>query len=189
MSASKALGEVKSFTKMFKNLAEILEEPAALEAKARKIDQEIAEKRRILEQLDADTVKAKAEAQEARKTRADLEGRGGSLITSAEASAASIVAKAREEAAAIASVSMKDLEAMKAKIADAKKNAETTITNAQADAKDIVRKARAQAEQVSHEITEKNDYLVILRSETTAAERQLAAVKAEIDRLRKQFAS
>lgn len=189
MSAAKALIEVKNFQKMFKNLAEVLEEPAALEKKAKHIDADIAEKRRILEALEADMVKAKAATQAARKARADLEGQGGSLITSAEASAANIVARAREEAAAIAAASMKDMDAMKAKIDEAKKTAETTIANAHIDAKDIVRKARAQAEQVSHEITEKNDYLVILRSETTAAERQLAAVKAEIDRLRKTFAS
>ena len=189
MSAAKALIEVKNFQKMFKNLAEILEEPAALEQKAKKVDADIAEKRRILEGLEADMVKAKASAQSARKSRSDLEAQGGSIISSAEASAAKIIADARATAANVKAIADRDLEAALAKIDEAKKTAETTIANAQVDAKDIVRKARAQAEQVSHEITEKNDYLVILRSETTAAERQLAAVKAEIDRLRKTFAS
>ena len=189
MSAAKALIEVKNFQKMFKNLAEVLEEPAALEKKAKNVDQQIAEKRRQLEQLEADMVKAKAGAQEARKGRADIEAQGGSIISSAEESAAKIIADAKATANKIKDTAQGDLEVSLNKIAEAKRSAETTITNAQADAKDIVRKARAQAEQVSHEITEKNDYLVILRSETTAAERQLAAVKAEIDRLRKTFAS
>lgn len=188
----KAARELKAFQGMFKEvneILEVLEDPLKMEREMKimagerdKLVRELEEARRMKTAIDnecASAIKRMDQANTAAdKKLSDTEGRNKTLVMSAESKSEDILKGA-------AVLKGKQEEALR----DALAQASSIVATSRSESKGIIQMAHSKAAEVDRDTSKANANLVTVRNETAAAERQLAAVKAEIDRLKKAFAS
>lgn len=190
-SPGKAAKEIKAFTNMFKGLAAIaeeLEEVGDIESMARKrkaeldaIERQIEENKKALGEVEDSRLK-EHDALKARReeVEADLKKTEHRRVVM-EAEAQGLLKVARDEADKVRAACNLDKAAAKAE-------ADLIVDNGRKRADEIVAEARNAAAAVQAEINAANDRLTVVRSDIAAEEIRLADLKAEINRLRSQFA-
>lgn len=191
-NVTRAVREIRSFQAMFKGLTELLEEldeAAKLEGKLRQLQSEIGaleRQRTEIERGKAETTKIASD--EVSKLRAEVEA-AKKMVSDAKHQAAVIKADAGNQARAVEAKADEAREAIKREIAAAAAERAGIIAAAREEAAGIAKSAKLRAAESDEEIKKAQAYLEVVRSDTAAAERQLAAVKAEITRLKQAFAS
>lgn len=191
MSTSKALKELKNFTGMFKALQEVadeLEKAGDFESLARTrkaeveaIERQLIERKAAKEEIAREIAKAeenhkkllegaKAEVSKAEYRARVIEQENVASINEGRAAAAKVIEDAKNELQAAK-------ERAKAIQAEAEKIAAETLAKAKADV------AESQAQVVSAE-----KELEVVKSDVAVESRKLADLKAEIAKLRAQFA-
>lgn len=191
-SASKANGELKAFLKSLKALSEYqaeLDKAGGLEKEIRRLENEIAERQRAYETIDKRLDERKAEIEKADKEGAEHRKRMEAAIEKAKDNARAVEAAAERAVQAKISHADEQLARANGAVEEANREASRIVAAAREEGVMILNQAREQGRQVQEETKRHESALVVVKSDLSAAEQQLVAVRAEIERLRRAFAS
>lgn len=192
MKFNKAKAEVKTFQQLFRSLADIqdlLDEPGKLERELRTMRKQKDEVERDLQSSRRLLAEAKTEIKAIDDSKSDRRAIADRIVHDAEEHAKRMRDKGHQDGEAAYKKGQAEAdkivgeayEKAAAKAAEADKAAER-LAKIKKEAQYISAESAVQADKAEAD-------LVAVRKEIAAAERQLAAVHAEVDGLRRKFAS